>query len=252
MPAIATRRSYTCACGTRIVPPPLAQLVLHAVGRAAARRSRWRPCADRPLYSGVQRRLRRPAARARTRPAPGRARDDDDAALAGGEAGEQTLGATERLPTSGSQRHPHDLVEGVEGLVPDGRGELGGRLGLGRRDHVVVDVGEVTGRGLDGLGRRRPVEPLEVRQAVASRVAEVGAAGRRGGVRRRAAPVAPSPSVRRRRAPAGGTAGRAGRGSTAPTAGRTAISHDPSGSRPGRSRGPGPGWRCSPGSRAGP
>src|SRR3712207_8968120 len=47
-----------------------------------------------------------------------------------------------------AQRHPHDLVEGLDRLVAHGRGELGGNLCLGGGDDVVVDVGEVTGGGL--------------------------------------------------------------------------------------------------------
>src|SRR3954467_11310641 len=47
-----------------------------------------------------------------------------------------------------SDLHPHDLGEGVDGLVADRDGELGGDLRLGGRDHEVVDVGELTGRGL--------------------------------------------------------------------------------------------------------
>src|SRR4051794_39880936 len=41
---------------------------------------------------------------------------------------------------SGSDLHPHDVVEGLNGLVADRDGELRLHRRFGRRDHVVVHV----------------------------------------------------------------------------------------------------------------
>src|SRR3954471_14900623 len=77
-----------------------------------------------------------------------------------------------------SDTHVHDLVERLHGLVADGDGELRGQRRFGGGDHVVVDVGQVAGGGLDGqaVGLRltslQPVEGLDERLAETLRPAD--------------------------------------------------------------------------------
>src|SRR4051794_18126037 len=73
-------------------------------------------------------------------------------------------------------RHPHDVVEGVNRLVADGDSELRGERRLGAGDHVVVDVVEVAGGGLCRHGVRLGLGLLDTLQGAVDDVSEAARA----------------------------------------------------------------------------